>query len=258
MYLDTMFPDELDRYIEENENRTAVIPIGSVEQHGVHLLLGTDGFTAYAMAAKAAEILGGVLLPMVPYSWIGGLRPFAGTFDMRPFITAEYMEQIGLNVFNLGFDKLVFVNTHGGGREMVYSVARRIFKKVGKPVVTMYPSNFHFAWPEHGEIWAEHGVEHNWTVYEASKLVGALQRLGEHAIAEKVLTNLKNALEEFSGGVTIPEQPGLRSAFTLGEIGHDYNHECQHAPPQPVLCPEAGSKATDFMAAKLAWVAQNA
>ena len=64
----------------------------------------------------------------------------AGTIDMRPLSRPTIYEGVGVEVLKKGFDRLVLVNCHGGGREMVFSVARRIFKKTQKPVVTMYPT----------------------------------------------------------------------------------------------------------------------
>ena len=268
MYIETMFPDEFDRYILEAEQANhmhspgidrnnpgpiAVLPVGSVEQHGPHLLLGCDGFISFALAHMTAKKLGAVLYPMIPFSWIGGLRPFAGTIDLRPFITAEYMEQIGLGIFRQGFSRLVLVNCHGGGREMVFSVAKRLFKKTGKSVITEYPSNLYRSWPEIIDIWKENGMEYDWAAIEAAELSGALKYLGKNKIAEKVLQNTKDAVAEFGEDVQIPEQPGLQSAFRVGEVGHDYNHECMHVQPRQNINPEAGIKALDFMAEKLAW-----
>ena len=262
MYIDTMFPDELDNYISHNSQTqtgpVAVVPIGSVEQHGPHLLLGTDGFIAGAMAAMTAEKLNAVLFPMIPFSWIGGLRPYAGTIDMRPLITGEYMEQIGLSILRQGFEKLVLVNSHGGGREMVYSVARRLFKKTGKQVITEYPSMFFDSWPELLDIVKAHGHENDWGIYEGSNLVAALRYFNENAIADQVLQNNKEAYAEFGEGVKIPEQPGMNPVMRLGDVGHDYNHECMHVQPKKALDPALGAILLDFMADKLAWGVKNA
>ena len=254
-----MFPDELDRYIEGDGQKIAVIPIGSVEQHGPHLLLGTDGFITFALSKLTAEKLGGVLMPMLPFSWIGGLRPFAGTIDMRPFTTAEYMEQVSVSVLNQGFDKLVLVNCHGGGREMVYSVARRVFKKTGKPVITEYPSRFYDAWPEIMDIWAKEGIGRDWACFEASKLLGALEYMGEHEAAQKVRQNTIDAVAEFGEDVQMPSVPGLSSIQqNMGEVGHDYNHECMHVRPRAKFSAKAGIESLDFMAEKFAEVIRNA
>ena len=258
MYMDNMFPDELDQYIAGSGEKIAVLPIGSVEQHGPHLLLGTDGFITFVLAKLTAEKLGGVLMPMLPFSWIGGLRPYTGTFDMRPFITADYMEQVSIGVLNHGFDKLVLVNCHGGGYEMVYSVARRVFKKTGKPVITEYPSRFFIKWPELETIWAEHGIGIDWTCFEASMLIASLEYMGDYETAEKVRQNTRDTLPEFGEKPEFPDRPGLRSIFQLGSVGHDYNHECMHATPRAHMSSEAGIKSLDYMAEKFAWVVRNA
>jgi len=259
MNIDTMFPDELEHYITGNDKKikAAVVPIGSIEQHGPHLLLGTDGFIAYVLAHMTSQKLGGVLFPMIPLSWIGGLRPYAGTIDMRPFITADYMEQIGLNIFRQGFSHLILVNSHGGGREMVFSVARRLYKKVGKPVITEYPSNFYDKWPEIIDIWKSNGMDYDWAAFEAAQLIAALEYIDKNDMAEKVKENLKNALSEYGESVQIPDQPGLYSVFKLGEAGHDYNHECMHVQPRVKVTAKAGMGALDFMAEKLAWMTHN-
>ena len=261
MYIDTMFPDELDSYIAKSANKdtgpVAVIPVGSVEQHGPHLLLGTDGFTAHALAAMTAEKAGAVLFPMIPFSWIGGLRPFAGTIDIRPLNAAEYMEQIGLNIARWGFKKLVIINTHGGGRETVYTVARRLFKKTGLQVITMYPSNLYDSWPELEKIWADHGVTFDWGISEPSSLVSSLRYLNQDATADKVIQNLEDALAEYGENFQVPSSPGLHEAFRLGEVGHDYTHECMHARPNKGMYPEIARKVQHFMAEKLAWGVEN-
>ena len=261
MYIDTMFPDELDNYVEANAQTdtgpVAVLPIGSVEQHGPHLMLGTDGFNALTLATMTAKKLNAVLLPMVPFSWIGGLRPFAGTIDIRPLISGEYMEQIGFNISRWGFKKLVIINTHGGGREMVYTVARRLVKKTGLHVITTYPSKIVDNWPEIEKTWADRGVPFDWGVFEASSLVSSLKYLKQDAAVDKVLQNHKDALAEFGEDVDIPSQPGLHAAFRLGEIGHDYTHECMHARPKKPMHPDIALATQELMADKLVWGVHN-
>jgi len=286
MYIDRMFPDELDNMIcgggcesaaasngGDNESMdvrngggggapaagpAAVLPIGSVEQHGPHLLLGCDGFIASALAQMTAKKLGGALFPTVPFSWIGGLRPYAGTIDLRPFTTAEYLMQICLGILRMGFTRLVIVNCHGGGREMVFSVGRRLNKETGKPVVTMYPTNIYDSWPELYDVWRENGNEFDWGVVEASELVAALEYLNKNELAQKVIQNIADTVAEFGDGARVPEQPGLRSIYRMGEVGHDYNHECMHVMPTNKIEPKSAVKALDFMADKLAWGANNA
>ena len=54
--------------IEAKKPDTAVIPLGSVEQHSSHLPVGTDCFQAEALAKNVAEALDAFLLPVLPIS----------------------------------------------------------------------------------------------------------------------------------------------------------------------------------------------
>lgn len=261
---DTLFPDELDALIEgpgkHGFGAVAILPVGSVEQHGPHLLLGCDGYISLALAHMVAEKVDGVLCPMLPFSWIGGLRPFAGTIDMRPFITGDYMEQVALELFRQGFSRLAIVNSHGGGLEMVFSVGRRVYKRTRKPVVTVYPSFVYKNWPELYALWTAGGNAFSWSAVEASELAGALEYLGNEALSGTVLKNNMAALAEYGDFVYTPEMKpqGFHRVHQAGEVGFDFNHECQHVQPSRCVDPAIGRRALEFMAEKIAFGVINA
>lgn len=250
-----MFPDEWDDLIAVESGRIqkiAVLPVGSVEQHGPHLLLGCDGYVAHALAAMVAEKTHGVLFPMLPFSWIGGLRPFAGTIDMRPFITGDYMEAVAIAILRQGFDRLVLINSHGGGREMVFSVARRVFKATGKQVITMYPTFLYENWPEIVDIWQDGGMEFDWSAIEAAELAGSLLYLGEKSLSDQVLKNTWEAAQAFGEEAEISMPPGLEQVFSLSYVGHDYHNKLQHVWPKKKVVRDTALKVLDFMAEKIA------
>ncbi len=53
--------------LERSGADTAVLPAGSIEQHGPHLPLSTDWRQAEAVALGVAERLGAFLLAGIPY-----------------------------------------------------------------------------------------------------------------------------------------------------------------------------------------------
>lgn len=247
--IENMFPEDLDRRISEGKNM-AVLPIGSVEQHGPHLLLGCDSFISYLLADFTAEISGGVLFPMVPYSWIGGLRVWSGTIDIRPKNMGDYLEEVCTNIVNMGFKKLLLINCHGGGREMVFSVARRVFKRTGCPILSMYPSNVYNTFPELQEIWEKYGSSPE--AGEASKMMGALKHYGKIELLNKVERFVKEALEEFGEVRREANPPAAQKVFALSEVGHDYLEETRHVAPRRDINPDAGIIYSRAMAEKLA------
>ena len=54
--------------IEESNVDTVILPIGSVEQHGSHLPIGTDYIYIQALAQEVAERMNAFLLPAIPFS----------------------------------------------------------------------------------------------------------------------------------------------------------------------------------------------
>jgi len=252
-----MFPDELDAHLQDAQS-AAVLPIGSVEQHGPHLLLGCDAYIAHAIAAMTAEALPAVLMPLIPFSWIGGLRPFAGTVDLRPYLTMEYMEQVCLDILQMGFSRLILVNSHGGGREAVFAVARNVHKKTGKRVLSTYPSQLYDNFPDIPAAWPKHGVTepNDWSAYETSELLGALSYFGKKNLAVQVAANNSAALAEF-GEIQVNIAPqSYRTASRLGEVGHDYTHECLHVQPRETVSQAGGIETMRLMAEKIAQAAR--
>ncbi len=62
------------------KTRIAVIPIGAVEQHGLHLGVGADWIQAENIARRlGGEKTDAVVLPVMPYGVSGHHRDFGGT-----------------------------------------------------------------------------------------------------------------------------------------------------------------------------------
>lgn len=247
--IEDMFPCELDQRITDGKDM-AVLPIGSVEQHGPHLLLGCDSFITQMLADFTAELSGGVLFPLIPFSWIGGLRVWSGTIDIRPRNMGDYLEEVCLNILNMGFKKLLIINCHGGGREMVFSVSRRVFKLTGIPILSIYPSHVYSEFPELEKIWEDYGSSP--AAAEASKMMGALKEYGRVDLLQKVQRFVKEALEEFGEDEVESAPPSATKCFEISEVGHDYLEETRHVSPRSDINPDAGIVYTRAMAEKLA------
>lgn len=103
--------DALDR------DRTVVLlPLGSVEQHGYHMPLGTDTILAAAAALAAAERLQhrAVVLPPPWYGFSAHHMAFAGTVTLPAPTLIDLAERIVESVVTGGFRRIVIVNGHGG------------------------------------------------------------------------------------------------------------------------------------------------
>ena len=101
--------------VEDSEIETAILPIGSIEQHGPHLPLGTDFVIAQEIGKKIAEKLGDCyLLPALPYSNSQEHLGFSGTVSLRPPTLAKIIRDIVLSLYLHGIKKVIIISGHGG------------------------------------------------------------------------------------------------------------------------------------------------
>jgi len=124
MYLaDHTWPDLRDRLAEES---TAIVPLGSTEQHGPHLPLATDHLIAEALATAAAEETGIPRTPTVDIGVSPHHRQFPGTLWVDPPEFRDYVESFTRNLTYHGIDRVVYVNAHGGNVSHLREVGRRL------------------------------------------------------------------------------------------------------------------------------------
>ena len=98
---------------------TAVIPVGSCEQHGPHLPLDTDRFLAEAVALEACSKSGDVLLPSIPIGYNEKELDFPGTVSLPARVFLDMMIGIGRSLQTAGWRRLVIVNGHGWNNDLV-------------------------------------------------------------------------------------------------------------------------------------------
>ncbi|MFB6220113.1 MAG: creatininase family protein [Halolamina sp.] len=106
------------------EAEVALLPTGSVEQHGPALPLSTD-FTAAEAVARGADT-DAVVLPTVPVGVSSHHRQFDGTLWTEPETFEHYVADIAASVASHGVRKVVVVNGHGGNSAALQRAARRL------------------------------------------------------------------------------------------------------------------------------------
>jgi creatinine amidohydrolase len=93
----------------------AILPVGSLEQHGEHLPIATDWLRADDLARRLAEALGNCyLLPALPYANSQEHMDMAGTVTLRPSTLALVVEDIVVSLRHHGIRHIVILTTHGG------------------------------------------------------------------------------------------------------------------------------------------------
>ena len=100
--------------IMEKDPKLAIIPVGSLEQHGPHLPVMTDLAIATEWGKRVAEKTGGFLLPTIPISTCREHMGKKGSVWMEPVTFYQMMTDIILSLKTQGFHKIAILQAHGG------------------------------------------------------------------------------------------------------------------------------------------------
>jgi mycofactocin system creatininase family protein len=110
-----------------------VVPLGSTEQHGHHLPLGTDTSVACAVAEAAADALDGALLaPALAYGASGEHEDFPGTVSLGTEALTGLLVEYGRSAGRWA-GRVLLVNGHGGNLDALRA-AGAVLRAEGRDV----------------------------------------------------------------------------------------------------------------------------
>jgi creatinine amidohydrolase/Fe(II)-dependent formamide hydrolase-like protein len=120
------WPEAAKRFREID---VALLPVGSIEQHGPHLPLDTDAFDAEYLAMAVMKACGEpkpIVLPLIPYGVSYHHDEFSGTISIGNETLARMVYEIGIGAARNGITKLVIINGHGGNAPALNFAAQQI------------------------------------------------------------------------------------------------------------------------------------
>jgi creatinine amidohydrolase len=131
------------RAVAARPNALAVLPVGSLEQHGPHLPTITDTASASAVAIRAAELVAGDPPALVlPGLWTGMSEhhlPFGGTISLNFSEFHGVLRGVVRSLRAVGFRRLLIVNGHGGNIDPLSVSVRELAHEFAMPVVATTP-----------------------------------------------------------------------------------------------------------------------
>lgn len=123
--LSDMSTEEVREILKKCE--IALIPVGSVEQHGPHMPLFSDSLITYEVTKLVAEKIHNeipiVVAPLIPFGKSTEHSKFPGTITLRSETFTNLIKDVCRSLAKAGFKKLVLVNGHGGNTQLLGSIA---------------------------------------------------------------------------------------------------------------------------------------
>ncbi len=116
-------------------------PLGTIEWHGLHNVVGVDAVKAHALCVRAARTGGGVVTPPL-FGGVGGLNePHTFIMDAEENIfanlTRPWLEQLCREMARNGFKAIIMLTGHYGAAQqiVVRETAVRMSRALGIPVL---------------------------------------------------------------------------------------------------------------------------
>jgi creatinine amidohydrolase len=118
---------------------TAVVPLGSTEQHGPHLPVCVDTAVVSHLVDRAAEQANEqvpvVVTPALPFGFAQHHLAFGGTISIDLPVYLDVLTSIGRSLAIDGFRRILFINGHGGNDAPVRAVGDRLVHELGLDVL---------------------------------------------------------------------------------------------------------------------------
>ena len=121
--------------------KAVILPIGSCEQHSLHLPLGMDTYSAIVLSERVAERLNGRVLVLPPI-WYG-ISPhhmnFPGTITLSNETLISIILDIARSLKKHGVKRLIIINGHGGNVNALSIALRKLRDELGLKAVLINP-----------------------------------------------------------------------------------------------------------------------
>ena len=127
MYLAHMNYREVEEYLKHRDS--VIIPVGSLENHGLHMPLGTDFLIPDAIARLIDEKSPVLIAPTVNYGATDDLCGFPGTVSIGTDGLIALLKSICDQLYRYGFRHFLILNGHGGNTAAIQAVGMHLYRK---------------------------------------------------------------------------------------------------------------------------------
>jgi len=123
-----------------DKNSVLLLPIGSCEQHSLHLPVGMDFFSAERIARDVSgKIENAYVLPGIPYGVSEHHMDFLGTITVSSETLIMIVYDIVSSLKRHGFSRIFIINGHGGNTAPLNVALGKIRENLGLVVYLINP-----------------------------------------------------------------------------------------------------------------------
>jgi creatinine amidohydrolase len=114
--------------IKDFQIDSAIIPLGSIEQHGSHLPFSTDSIIVEYLSKIVAQKINAFLIPTLYYGVSFEHEPFFN-ISINYNILINYITDICISLFKQGINRIYIINGHHGNIGLLQYIGQNISTK---------------------------------------------------------------------------------------------------------------------------------
>lgn len=120
---------QVREYFKEND--MVLIPVGSTENHGSHMGMGTDFIVPNHLVDLIGKHVNILSIPAVPFGMADHHMGFDGTLSIGLDGLHMVLSRIAEQLYGYGARRFIFLNGHGGNDPAINQVGLEIYQKGG-------------------------------------------------------------------------------------------------------------------------------
>ena len=131
------------RKLIKNKKQVAIIPIGSIEQHGLHLPISTDSDIVTEVSKRLAKMKGYLLLPTLAYGVSFEHAPFFN-LSIKESTLCTVLTDLCSSLLANNIKTIFIINGHHGNLKSIKNIDVKL-QKLSKNKLKVFPlSYWHF------------------------------------------------------------------------------------------------------------------
>jgi creatinine amidohydrolase len=113
-----------------------IVPIASIEQHGLHLPVNTDCQTAEHVAREAARLADVPVLvtPIIPFGVSPHHMMYPGTISLRVETVVNVLRDVCESIIAHGFERILILSGHGGNGNTIGAAALEMRYRMNRQI----------------------------------------------------------------------------------------------------------------------------
>lgn len=124
MFLEQMSWVQVKDYLARKD--IAIIPVGSTENHGSQLCLGTDFLIPRNLCERINARVDCLIAPTIPFGVGDQHTHFPGTITIGPDGLYDLVKRVVHQLYEHGIRKFVFLNGHGGNTPVLQQICMEL------------------------------------------------------------------------------------------------------------------------------------